>query len=108
VSRPSTQAIAPCSVYSLQAGNPLTSPKLPRDANQLAKSIVDSLMGQNPDRAPTRQKSQGRTDRCIIRTMRGEGYLSVPLLVLAIGNCFHQRHHLVLYGLILDLAIGPQ
>ena len=25
-----------------------------RDANRLAKSIVDSLMGQNPDRAPTR------------------------------------------------------
>src|ERR1700738_2269398 len=46
VSRPSTKAIAPCSVYSLQAGNRLTS-SIPN---------VDSLMGQNPDRAPTRQK----------------------------------------------------
>jgi hypothetical protein len=29
-----------------------------RDATRLAKSIVDSLMGQNPDRAPTRQKNR--------------------------------------------------
>jgi hypothetical protein len=28
-SRPSTQAIASCSVYSLQAGNPLTSSQTP-------------------------------------------------------------------------------
>jgi hypothetical protein len=30
------------------------------------------------------------------------------LLVRATGNSFHQRHHLVPYGLIPDLAIGPQ
>jgi hypothetical protein len=58
VSRPSTKAIAPCSVCSLQVGNPLTS-SIPNALNQLA--ICGTLMGQNPDRAPTRQ------------TMRGEG-----------------------------------
>ena len=32
--------------------------------------------------------------------------ISVPLLVLVSGNCFHQGHQLTLHGLILDLAIS--
>ena len=52
-----------------------------RDATRLAKSIVDSLMGQNPDRAPTRQKSRegpiGASGRGEVRPpvhMSGEPY----------------------------------
>src|SRR3981081_867727 len=38
------------------------------------------------------------------RTMVGR----FPATLLVTGNCFHQRLYLALYGLILDLAIGPQ
>src|SRR5437879_6322669 len=63
-----------------------------RDANRLAKSIVDSLMGQNPDRAPTRQKS--REGPIVASSGRGSMSLSahgqftanVPLLGLRVSR----------------------
>ena len=69
------------------------------------------------DISPLASKSQEFTGSLIVQTAnRRDGChlkrpsrpLSVPLLILVSGNCFHQRHHLALHGLILDLAIGPQ
>src|ERR1700687_3643099 len=43
-----------------------------------------------------------------VRGAAGQGDKTRTRLVFVRGDRFHQRHQLTLYGLILDLAVGPQ